>query len=563
MKKRLFLFSLTTLFIYTLIQAIMASQPVLANSSYPNLGEETPITIPSCVENSSTIVIDSDEELQLTIDDPNLRVFCLRPGDYATTKLEIAGTEETPKYLIPYHAPGANVPNPWDIPASNRVTFDQIVFKSAYWYVVGVEVQGDVPLIVEFKQDSTGNVLDRAFVHGISDRVNDGLSSRSMVRMRETSFYNTIQNSVLRNPPRVAREDSHCLAIRDSQYNTVINNQLYNCPGDGIQINEVEGATTSWDNRGNKIINNEIYVTEELYASCSNPSVDANMTSTGECSCAENGIDVKYTASEPLTTEQDKLEFYNNVLYGFRETHMACGGTGDDTAPAIYLHNADTDNILIDSNLIFNSDTGILLKDTGDGGPDNIEVFNNFFFNIRKKNALHIAAGENNQFTHNTIVLTAPEDIPGRRSITILSNAINATVSNNLVISSNTPYRGDFEPVNGDSGTYTIAHNRYVGLATGIENIEGYDERAYPNEPLGNFTSHCVTLGKHIGSNETCFAYLIPTSLSSVINTIATANEGLNYDFFSNTRFLPYDPGAFEVQTTLEYFIYLPVSVNN
>lgn len=561
MKKQLLFISLITIFIYTIIQ--LAQRPVLANGNdYPNLGQETVINVPDCVEDSSTVVIDSNEDLQSSIDNPALTVFCLRPGVYESIKLEVAGTDTNPKFIIPFHAPGAEIPNPWDISASNRVTFNsQILFKSAYWYVVGVEVRGDVPLIVEFKQDSMGNVLDRAFVHGISDRVSDGLSSRSMVRMRETSFYNTIQNSVLSSPPRVAYEDSHCLAIRDSQYNTVINNQLVDCPGDGIQINEL--GTDGWDNRGNKIVANEIYVTENLYADCDNSSVDANLTSSGECSCAENGIDVKHTASEPLIEDEDKVEFYNNILYGFRETHMACGGTGDDTAPAIYLHNADTDNIRIDSNFIFDSDTGILFKDTGEGGPDNTEVYNNFFFNIRKKNAIHLAAGENNDIKHNTIVLTLDNEMPGRRSIALLSNVGSATISNNLVLSSDIAYRGDFEPDNSSSSEFTIAHNRYVGLATGIENIEGYDERTFPNDPINNYASYCLTLGKHVDAYSACFSYLLPTSFAAVVDSIATANEGLNYDFFDNSRFLPLDPGASEVQVTLTETIYLPIMMSD
>lgn len=518
---------------------------VYASGPYPNLGKETPISVPDCSSGSDVTIVDNSEDLLTAIDDPTFNVICVEPGSYDAIKLTETGRPRTPKYLIPNHADGVALEKPWNLDPSQRVTIAGIEFKTAYWYVVGIAVTSDDALSVEFKFTSTGNVMDSVLIEGISERLASPTSSRSMARMSEMSIYNSLQNSVIQNPPRNPGQDSHCLVIRDSQYNTVINNQFIDCPGDGIQIATVN--TADWDNRGNNILNNEIYITDRLHASCSDPSEDANLNGPGQCSCAENGIDVKDVTSETLTRGRDMVQVNGNIMYGFRETHSACGGTGDRTAPAIYLHNIGTQYMYIQSNLIFDVDTGIQLFDKdGLGGPENIYVYNNLFHNVRKKGALHVAGGANNEFIHNTIVLTL-SDVNNRKSINLLRNADSSIVTNNLIISEFIDYPGLFNTSTGDSSTFTIGRNGFVGNASQIRNVTSLNDTLLPSEPLSNYGDYCTTLAMHTAPATACFSYMIPTAGAGTIDIISNNAFGVSYDFFFNSRGLPRDLGAFEL----------------
>lgn len=517
---------------------------VFAAGEYPNLGIQTPINVPNCVQNSTTAIVSNNTQLQPALDNPAIKVICLNPGNYTEIKLEVSGTIQNPRYLIPNHTSNQPLPKPWNLAPAQRVNVDTVLFKSAYWYVVGLHIRQDTGLIVEFRFTANGNVLDSALVEGISERLAPGAGSRTMVRIRETAYYNTIQNSVFRNPPRVPYDDSHCLVIRDSPYNTIINNQFYDCPGDGIQINTV--PTAGWDNRGNKILDNEIYLTSRLYASCSDPSIDANLNGPGDCACAENGIDIKYNVDSPVGTDQDKMIISGNQLYGFQQTHQACGGTGDDTAPAIYLHNEFTQDILIEGNFLANSDTGVLLRDSGSGGPDNISFFNNMLYNIHTNRAIHFSGGVNNKFSHNTIVLTTNDgNLPGRHSIAIIGNAGSGVVSNNLVISTNDPYRGYTDVTN--IGAFTVINNVWVRLATPITGIGSTNDKVFPNDSTNNYAQYCFISQKHTGGVNRCFPYLIPGPNAASVDVINTTNYGVPYDFLYRPRSLPYDGGATEV----------------
>lgn len=541
MIKRILKLSLgvVALAIFTNVYAVYASAP------YPNLAQVTPITVPDCVVGGDVTVVSNSADLLVAIDDPALNVFCLEPGNYDAIKLTESGRPSTPKYIVPNHVAGVALENPWDQDVSERVTLAGIEFKTAYWYVVGVAVTSDDALSVDFKYTSTGNVLDSVLIEGISERLATPTSSRSMVRMSEQSIYNGLQNSVIQNPPRNPGQDSHCLVIRDTQYNTVINNQFIDCPGDGIQIATINSA--GWDNRGNNIIDNEIYITPRLHAVCSDASADANLNGPGECSCAENGIDVKDVTSDTLTKGRDMVNVTGNVMYGFRQTHQACGGTGDRTAPAIYLHNTGTQYMNIQSNLIFDVDTGLQLFDKdGTGGPENIKVYNNLFYNVGKKGALHVAGGQNNEFIHNTMVLTL-SSVNNRKSINILRNAGSSVFTNNLVISEFVDYPGLFNTSSGDTTGFVLGRNGYVGAASSVRNITGQNDFVLPNEPLSNFSDYCTTLAKHTAPTTSCFSYMVPTAAAATVDVVTNNSFGVGYDFFFNGRALPRDLGAFEL----------------
>ncbi len=541
------------LIVITLQTTSRGNQPVFAEGNYPHLGQAVPINVPDCTPNASTAVVSNNTQIDTAVANSAIKVICLNPGSYSEIKLDLSGTEQSPRYIIPNHPTGAALPKPWNQPQNQRVKVNKLIFTSNYWRVIGINIVSDAGLILEIRQGFNNNVADNVLVEGLSERIQPGAGDRSMTRIRETAFYNHIQNSVLRNPPRVPGDDSHCLVIRDSRHNTIINNQFYDCPGDGIQITTF--PTPNWDNRGNKIINNELYLTDRLYADCSDASIDANLNGSGECACAENALDIKYNVDTPVANNQDKFEIRGNELYGFRKTHQACGGSGDMTAPAIYLQNVGTQDILIEGNVLANSDTGVQFKDTGSGGPDNISFLNNLLYNIRLNAAIQIAAGKNNTFTHNTVVLTLNDQVTGRHSIRLSGNAQSALISNNLFLSSNVNYRG-FTDLTDTSG-FNLQNNGYVQMATPITGLPGVNDMQFPNDPLSNYAQHCFNSQKHTAGVPLCYLYLEPGFNAATVDTINSAVYGLDYDFYYRPRTLPYDIGATEVPF-FDFFSFLP-----
>jgi hypothetical protein len=513
------------------------------------LGQETPIVVPDCIASSDTAIVQNYSELIAATSNAAINVVCLEPGHYFDARLDIPGSEATPKYLIPNHPVGVPLTEPWNQSEAERVIFDNdIDFLSEYWYVVGITVRADTPAAITFETGSFGNVLDRVLVEGFSERLATGTGGQTMVRMGELSTYNTVQNSVIRNSPRIPHQDSHCLYVANSQYNTIINNEIYDCAGDSIQFGWLPGSSATWDDRGNKIINNEMYITPRLYAVCSDPSENANLNGPGDCACAENALDIKIISADALTDPNDLVEISHNTTYGFRENHQSCGGTGDSGAPAIYLHHEFTSNARISNNLIFDADSGILILDIGAGGMTNIEVYNNVLYNIRTKSAIQLGGGTGNRVSHNTMILTLTDD-NNRKSIRISPSAVSSTIAHNLTISENILYKGFMDATHPDPNSLVIGLNGYVGLATPIRNAPSVMDIELPDEPLSNYDDLCVTLQRYTDAVQSCIPYVLPNASSGIIDIFRNPKFSYRTDFFDNQRVSPRDLGAVEYQS--------------
>lgn len=457
------------------------------------------INLPSCTGSRSRI-ISSNSELQSQINSSSYNVFCLNPGRYSAIELTTSGNSGQPRYIIPNQSPNTE---PWRKSNSENVIIESIEIDAGYWNIHGVSIGEDHRgpyRIVHLQSRANNVVLNRTLIEG----------GRAMVDMGDGSNHNTIQNSVLRNTQIVPGQDSHCIYHADgSSYNKVLNNEIYNCAGDGLQL---KGGV------GTIIENNEIYITSDLYTDC-----NGRRTSNGNCSCAENVIDVKGTGASSFDT---KLTFRGNIGYGYRPTDSACAGSGG-ARTALNFQTGTTDGdsrpiqatySLIENNVIFDSPLALNSSSTR-----NITMRNNVLYGSLDQDDGAFLLGANpasQEFYHNTIVST-------HEGVTWLKFSPNRSLSqidikNNLVINSS-------QAKNLPSGSGTIIDNNGF-VSTSATNLNGNPA----NDVVTSFNSSqfepfCFTIHKYTNPTTKCLANVIPKAgnpaIDQGVNSVGQRSE--------------------------------------
>lgn len=244
----------------------------------PPKSYEVDLQPPDCDEDDGDVVVlEPGDDLQSTLNDPDNRIFCVTPGDYRGSSVEIteSGTSESPRWLR-YHNPEMpDDTHPWDMadpetrPTDDRVLMGELDFEGASWWRVDR---------IRFHQ--------RLDLHGGSDHVvlnrlmfyrSSVDAGRGGVNIRKSS-HNTVQNTVIGRIERTSVADTVGVAIiKDAHYNRVVNSEIFDIfSGDGIQSNKDEC-------KGIVIQNNDIYLSDEYSGG------------------TENAIDLKCGGAEPGT----------------------------------------------------------------------------------------------------------------------------------------------------------------------------------------------------------------------------------------------------------------------
>jgi hypothetical protein len=347
------------------------------------------------------------------LNDSGKRVFCVDPGDYRAARhleLEVSGTATARRYLR-YNAP---FPAPPAIRQTSRAIFYGVLLDGASWWVIeGLTIQPTgtqdhsfmVGILGGSRNVLEGNLIDASLQVNYRDQ--------SGVLLRESdagapSARNSIQNNVIRggNKSRLAVDYAGVdirrsfVAASFNDYTKVLDNEIYDW-GHGVEV----GASATCDDlgwaRGTIIDGNDIYITAAKRVNCEDGTPDPN----GECSCSEDGIDVK----SPGGSRSDQwTQITNNRLWGFRPTLRAvksCGGSGA-RGQAINSGNSCAAHVLVAQNAITDSAVGILTE----GGQ--WRVAGNLLSEIRTADAahgnqgiaIHPVSGTNSRVQLNTVV---------------------------------------------------------------------------------------------------------------------------------------------------------------
>jgi hypothetical protein len=282
-------------------------------------------------------IIDSSAQF-VHLNDPERRVFCIKPGNYITgLKLTVDGTAEAPR-IIRYHNPDvADDVHPVHMTEGQRAVVEQMFFHGVrHWEVDRMTIRHDSLHSQVRMQPNIFHWTDH-WVHNNeyltlkNSLVEGGGGSSGMIAMGGDNL--SILNNVIRNTFVVPNMDDHCIVLYGAN-NKVIGNEIYNCAGDGIQMSA--GGLGSPDTI---VEYNEMYMTAD-YRTDGAGNFDPN----GAWICAENAIDIK-GGGQP----DRPVIVRNNLMYGYdRNYDRTCVSGGGGVYPAV-SHNLTHDMIVKDN----------------------------------------------------------------------------------------------------------------------------------------------------------------------------------------------------------------------
>ncbi|MCI0633063.1 MAG: hypothetical protein L0206_03985, partial [Actinobacteria bacterium] len=153
-------------------------------------------------------------------------------------------------------------------------------------------------------------------------------------------------------------------------YNRIVDNEVYDW-GDGIALAAGSTCDVPGNPHGSVIDGNDVYITGAKRISCVDGGADPN----GDCSCSENGIDVK---PDPGPDPALWTRITNNRVWGFRPLRQPsyCGGQGA-YGQAITAGNSCAGHVLVAGNVVLDSTVGVAI------GGSNWIVTGNLFHEIR------------------------------------------------------------------------------------------------------------------------------------------------------------------------------------
>ena len=299
-----------------------------------------------------------------------------------------------------------------------------------------------------------------------------------------------IQNSVIRNTKKTTVEkdgkvkgkDDHCIGVRKKSENLkIVNNEIYNCAGDGLQVNRAKYGTGS---TGVIIANNDFYIDSSYYTDCK-----GKFDPLGDCMCGENGIDIKSGGPGVFPFSKDRqLLITGNRIWGFNKPDDKTCATGDGGGKAVIVH-FDAQGLRFEENLIFDSKFGIGFPNDA---TKNISVINNLFFNL--DNGLAWVRKSNfNEYYYNTWLNISKwfhDSLGNEKNHELLCNVIINT--NNTGFSArNNKFKFDFNAYYKSSNYHTPGKNDKKLLKDKDSRNQTY---CFTKKQITNPHSFCVPL---------------------------------------------------------------------
>ncbi|MBV7331092.1 right-handed parallel beta-helix repeat-containing protein [Chloroflexi bacterium TSY] len=499
--------------------------------------------LPECTGDDVDI-LETDQEWQSKINEPTIRVFCLQPGLYSAADLTMSGSSTVPRVIRSYTESGGTA-EPWTLKDQEQVVIQGLTIDSAYWIIDGVVLRGDgTPSnlnLVEVNSDGNHIIFNNILAENQMD----------LIVFKDQSDHNTVQNSVLRNTDlMIPGQDTVCIRLQESDNIRILNNEIYNCT-EGLQTNPSKETVLE----GLVVEENEIYITDALYADCTT----GIQTPNGSCACAENAIDLKMGAASDGTPSIIR----GNIFHGFRETAPQCGGSGSrGQALVLQGDEGDVSDVLIECNVIFNTAIGLSFQSDG---PTQITLRNNLFSDIGHYTAgAHPSEPDTDgrilqintdvsaiEIYNNTFHSSANVDVEYLRTNI---QPDNLDIRNNLFVD---VYRfGSFDL----NATTTMCYNGFynsdqkiVGLSCPLDE----DQMAANAQEAKLAEDYCVTIHKWTNPTEHCIRNVVPSTESPVVDAGDRAvgsrpllgvddRQGILFDLRGNLRRGIADLGAFE-----------------
>ncbi|MEQ9305518.1 MAG: hypothetical protein RJQ14_16525, partial [Marinoscillum sp.] len=207
-------------------------------------------------DDPSMVLIETNEDWNM-INDTDKTYFFVTPGDYtALGEIEITtpGTAETPRWLVYYNPenPADLVTHPVDMSLELRAEFERIGLSGSHWIVdrlYGTATEGSKNPTLEL--NGANIIINRMLCEG-------GGGGAGQVSIQASDI--VVQNSVLRNTQIIPNNDIHGMKVSEGFDVRIVNNEIYNFAGDGIQLGDKPESF-----KGVVIYNNDFYIDPSLY----------------------------------------------------------------------------------------------------------------------------------------------------------------------------------------------------------------------------------------------------------------------------------------------------------
>ncbi len=449
-------------------------------------------TTPCDTSDPEVRIIDSTDDLA-DINNPDIRIFCVEPGDYrdaGTVSISSSGTADTPRILRHIDDWPETQLNAVQQQRSAQAVFLKIRLTDAsHWIVDGISVLNTDPAIslanrsIDILNGSADNIIHRSLVEG----------GRVAVRIHGSNR-NLLQNNVIRNTV-VTNGDSNCINIEGDpgqtvSANLIIGNEAYDCT-DSLQLVTLADSKGNLTFPGTLIANNDFYLTDAMYTDCT-----GQRNPNGNCSVAEGRFDIKGGGTGP--SDDQNLRVIGNRIWGARATDTTQGGSSWGSGIDICCGEA-IGYVTIKDNIVMNSDRGISI---GADNTHSITIANNTIYNI---------GSTNNNSGHALLALDKTYDTVWTENV-IVDSAIwgmflgsQQTVSCNTVIDS---------PRSRTSSDTLIGGNYYYGDVQVPNNTSDKPDIFMGSAALSANESLCFTRKRLTGPEQICIPFAQQSLLS-------------------------------------------------
>ena len=326
------------------------------------------VNLPTCDANNPEVqFIESDSDWN-HINDTDKSIFCVSPGDYVnagTVQLTTSGTENDKRYIVlnngnDLHPAKLNQNEIARVRLSFKDTNYWVIDRMSYWESLNTD--NPVKLI-----NSDNNLISRHFLKNVGNGI----------YLYPGSDNNTIQQCRIDRDNINIHYDRAAIGLYDNQQSNIsitntkiLNNEIKNFV-DGFQA--IRMSTLNLNYEGTILDNNTIYIDNTIYTDC-----NGNHDPEGQCAYAENAIDLKAGSNNP----NNPIVISNNKMWGYKKSDTT-NSELNDHGTAIAGH-YNVKNLLIENNLIMDSDFGININSPLDGlsSINNANINNNIFQNI-------------------------------------------------------------------------------------------------------------------------------------------------------------------------------------
>ena len=361
------------------------------------------VTIPSYDSNNPEHFLIKTNSDWSHINDSDKRVFFVSPDvEPKSVTINSSGTNQKPRILTLYTNSNTH---PALLDSAKRAKLKALIFANASnWIVDKIAIPNHINESAILVANGCSNIVFNKIY------ISNYKQAFVILSNQNGSTHDiTIQNSKLDSMTLSAIDgDRVAILIAGDPWNEptvaknihILNNEIRNA-NDGIMPIRHPNASNGHpvDYAGLIIDYNRIYVDNQLYT-----DGNGNITKDKESNYAltENAIDIKGGSEDA----NNPVIISNNVLWGFRETDQNGGGSGS-WGGAIVVH-YNSKNIIIKKNLIFDSNRGIAIADSGglENASENITIEDNILYDIGKNSPYVMFAydSKNVLMQRNTIV---------------------------------------------------------------------------------------------------------------------------------------------------------------